>query len=151
MNLHGHAAHRHRRRLGPRRGHRGACAAKPAPSVAILDLNAEAAEARRSAIGGLAVACDVADAASAEAAVAAAAAAHGPARVLVNCAGIGTAERIVGRDGPQALAAFETVIRVNLIGTFNMLRLAAAAMAKLDAARRRRARRHRQHRLGRGL
>ena len=68
----------------------------------------------------------MADATSAEAAVAAARVAHGPARLLVNCAGIGTAGRIVGRDGPMQLAAFERVIRVNLIGSFNMLRLAAA-------------------------
>jgi len=63
---------------------------------------------------------------------AAARAAHGPARLLVNCAGIGNAGRILGRDGPLALSAFEQVIRVNLIGTFNMLRLAAADMAGLD-------------------
>jgi NAD(P)-dependent dehydrogenase (short-subunit alcohol dehydrogenase family) len=50
----------------------------------------------------------------------------------VNCAGIGTAGRIVGRDGPMPLAAFERVIRINLIGSFNLLRLAAADMAKLD-------------------
>ena len=51
---------------------------------------------------------------------------------LVNCAGIGVAKRIVGRDGPMPLADFERVIQVNLIGTFNMLRLAAAEMAKLE-------------------
>ena len=75
---------------------------------------------------------DVADEASAGAAIAKAAAAHGPARVLVNCAGIGIAKRVVGRDGPHPLADFEKVIRVNLIGTFNMIRLAAAAMGKLE-------------------
>ena len=58
--------------------------------------------------------------------------AHGPARVLVNCAGIGVAKRVVGRDGPMPLADFERVIKVNLIGSFNMLRLAAAEMAKLE-------------------
>ena len=78
------------------------------------------------------IVCDVADAASAEAAVAKAREAHGPARLLVNCAGVGTAARIVGRDGPMPLAAFERVIRINLIGSFNLLRLAAADMAKLD-------------------
>jgi len=61
-----------------------------------------------------------------------AAAAHGPARVLVNCAGIGVAKRVVGRDGPQPLADFETVIRVNLIGTFNMIRLFAATASRLE-------------------
>ncbi len=100
--------------------------------VAVLDLNLDAARAVAGRIGGVAVACDVADADSAVAALATAAAAHGPARVLVNCAGIATAQRIVGRDGPLALGAYEKVIRVNLIGTFNMLRLAAAAMSTLD-------------------
>jgi NAD(P)-dependent dehydrogenase (short-subunit alcohol dehydrogenase family) len=100
--------------------------------VAVLDINQAAVEASAARIGGLGIACDVADAASAEAAVAAARAAHGPARLLVNCAGVGTAGRIVGRDGPMALAAFERVIRVNLIGTFNLLRLAAAEMSALE-------------------
>ncbi len=99
--------------------------------VAVLDRNAEAAEAVAKAIGGFAAPCDVADAASAEAALAKAEAAHGPARVLVNCAGVAASKRAVGRDGPQPLGEFETVIRVNLVGTFNMIRLAAAAMAKL--------------------
>lgn len=101
--------------------------------VAIFDVNQPAAEAMAAEIGGLAVACDVADAEAGERAMAAARAAHGPVRVLVNCAGIGTAGRIVGRDGPLALGAYERVVRVNLIGTFNMLRLAAAEMSALDA------------------
>jgi len=100
--------------------------------VAVLDRNAEAAESVAKAIGGLALAGDVADSASAEAALARAAAAHGPARILVNCAGIGVAKRVVGRDGPQPLGDFETVIRVNLIGTFNMIRLFAAAASRLE-------------------
>ncbi|MGB3273993.1 MAG: SDR family NAD(P)-dependent oxidoreductase [Xanthobacteraceae bacterium] len=100
--------------------------------VAVCDLNAALAETMAKEIGGVAVACDVADAASAEAAIAKAAAAHGPARVLVNCAGIGVAQRVVGRDGPMPLADFEKVIRINLIGSFNMLRLATAAMSKLE-------------------
>lgn len=102
--------------------------------VAVLDRNAEAAEAVARAIGGVAAPCDVTDADGAEAALARAAAEHGPARILVHCAGIGTARRIVGRDGPQPLDAFETVIRVNLIGTFNLMRLVAAAMIPLDPA-----------------
>src|ERR687886_160662 len=61
-----------------------------------------------------------------------AAKAHGPARVLVNCAGVGPAKRIVGRDGPMPLEDYERVIRINLIGTFNMMRLAGAEMSKLD-------------------
>jgi NAD(P)-dependent dehydrogenase (short-subunit alcohol dehydrogenase family) len=100
--------------------------------VAVLDINRDAAAASAARFGGIGVACDVADAASAEAALAEARAAHGVERVLVNCAGVGTAGRIVGRDGPLALAAFEHVIRVNLIGTFNMLRLSAAAMSALE-------------------
>ena len=100
--------------------------------VAVFDLNpAAAAEAAR-VVNGLALVGDVADEASASAALAKAAAAHGPARVLINCAGIGVAKRVVGRDGPQPLVDFEKVIRVNLIGTFNMIRLAAAEMAKLE-------------------
>jgi len=100
--------------------------------VAVLDINEANATAVATEINGTAIRCDVSDAASAEQAVAQAAQAHGPARVLVNCAGIGTAGRIVGRDGPMPLADFERVIRVNLIGTFNMLRIASAAMSTLD-------------------
>ncbi len=99
--------------------------------VAVLDIHAENAQKIAGEIGGLAFACDVSEAASAEAAVGAANAALGAARILVNCAGIGTAGRIVGREGPMALAAFKRVIDVNLIGTFNMIRLAAAAMQNL--------------------
>ncbi len=106
--------------------------ARAGAKVAILDVNIDGATATAAATGGLAIRCDVADAASAEQAIAEAAAAHGPARVLVNCAGIGPAKRIVGRDGPQPLADFERVIKINLIGTFNMLRLAAAGMQALD-------------------
>ena len=107
-----------------------ALAAKGA-KVAVFDLNATAAEAVAQAIGGIAVACDVGDSASAEAAVAKAEAAHGPARILINCAGIGTPKRVVGRDGPQPLADFEKVIKVNLVGSFNLIRLVAAAAQKL--------------------
>ena len=108
-----------------------ALAAKGA-KVAVFDLNAAAAEEAAKAVGGVALVGDVADEASAGAAIAKAAAAHGAARVLVNCAGIGTAKRVAGRDGPHPLADFERVIRVNLIGSFNMIRLAAAAMGKLE-------------------
>ena len=94
--------------------------------VAVLDANAAGAEAVAAEIGGLAAACDVTDAASAEAAVAAARAAHGAARILVNCAGIAPAQKIVGRDGAMPLDAFRKVVEVNLIGTFNLLRLFAA-------------------------
>jgi NAD(P)-dependent dehydrogenase (short-subunit alcohol dehydrogenase family) len=108
-----------------------ALAAKGA-KVTVFDLNPAAAGEAAKAIGGLAVAGDVADEVSAGAALTKAAAAHGPARVLVNCAGIGVAKRVAGRDGPHPLADFEKVVRVNLIGTFNMIRLAAAEMGKLE-------------------
>lgn len=100
--------------------------------VALLDVNIDGARALARELGGLAVRCDVADPDSAAAAVAEARAAHGPARVLVNCAGIGVAKRILGRDGPQPLGDFERVVRVNLLGNFNMLRLAAAGMSALE-------------------
>ena len=100
--------------------------------VAVFDLNPAAAEEAAKAIGGVALAGDVADEASASAAIRKAEAAHGAARVLVNCAGIGVAKRVLGRDGPQPLPDFEKVIRVNLIGSFNMIRLAAAGMSALE-------------------
>ncbi len=100
--------------------------------IAVLDINQAAAEAKAAEFGGLGLACDVADAASAEAAMATVQQRLGVPRVLVNCAGVGTAGRIVGRDGPLALDAFERVIRINLIGSFNLLRLAAAAMSDAD-------------------
>lgn len=100
--------------------------------VALLDVNQANCEAVAKEIGGLALACDVTDAASAQAALEAAKARHGAARLLVNCAGIANASRILGRDGPHDLSLFRKVIEVNLIGTFNMLRLAAADMAALE-------------------
>jgi NAD(P)-dependent dehydrogenase (short-subunit alcohol dehydrogenase family) len=100
--------------------------------VAVFDTNEQAAAGVAGEIGGLAVACDVASPDGVEAAVQKAAAAHGAARILVNCAGVGPAKRIVGRDGPMPLAEFERAIRVNLVGTFNCLRLAAAGMQTLD-------------------
>lgn len=100
--------------------------------VAIFDLNADAAADMAARIGAKPFGCDVADAAGAARAVQQAAEAHGPARILVNCAGIATAKRMVGRDGPLPLEEFERVIRVNLIGSFNMMRLAGAGMTGLD-------------------
>src|SRR6185437_7588876 len=93
--------------------------------VAILDVNDKAAASIAIDINGIAIHCDVADPDSADAAIAKAAADHGPARILVNCAGVGPAKRIVGKEGPMPLADYERVIRINLIGTFNMMRLAA--------------------------
>ncbi len=100
--------------------------------VALLDVNMDAANAVAAEIGGIAVKCDVTSGDSAQAAIAAAAAAHGPARIAVNCAGIAPPAKIVGRDGPHDLDLFRKVIEVNLIGTFNMLRLAAAGMQGLE-------------------
>jgi len=100
--------------------------------VAVLDVNEQAALKVANAIGGLVAPCDVASSEEVTATLRSAASVHGPARILVNCAGIGPAKRIVGRDGPAPLSEFERVIRVNLIGTYNCLRLAAAAMLGLE-------------------
>ena len=108
-----------------------AFAAKGAKLV-VVDLNAAAAEEVAKSVGGLAIALDIADASAAEAAFAKIVAEVGGPRVLVNCAGIGVAKRVLGKEGPQALADFDKVVRVNLSGSFNMLRLAAAEMAKLE-------------------
>lgn len=101
--------------------------------VAVVDFNAGGAEAVASEIGGLAVGCDVSDAASAEAAFAQVTERLGAPRILVNCAGIAPAKRIVGRNGIMPLEDFSRVIGVNLIGTFNMLRLFAAQAGNLEA------------------
>ena len=106
--------------------------AQAGAKVALLDVNVDAARTMAAEIGGLAVHCDVADAESAATAVAAAREKHGPARILVNCAGIGPAKRIVGRDGPMPLPDFARVIAINLTGTFNMMRLCAAGMQTLS-------------------
>ena len=97
--------------------------------VALLDQDVDAARVQAKAIGGLALACDVTDAAQALHAVAAARAEHGAAAILVNCAGVAPAQRVLGREGPMRLEDFERVIQVNLVGSFNLLRLAAADMA----------------------
>ena len=101
--------------------------------VAVVDLNLDGAREVASKCGGVAIRCDVGDAKSGEEAVAEARSKHGPARILVNCAGIGLGKRIVGKEGPMPLEDFTKVIQTNLIGTFNMMRLAAADMTKLDA------------------
>jgi NAD(P)-dependent dehydrogenase (short-subunit alcohol dehydrogenase family) len=106
--------------------------AKAGAKVAVLDVNESAARAMAGEIGGIAVLCDVSDARSAEAAIAEAREAHGAARIAINCAGIGPAARIVGKEGPLDLDQFRRVIEINLIGSFNILRLAAADMVKLD-------------------
>jgi len=99
--------------------------------VAILDVNGDAARLVAAKIGGVGIACDVTSPEGTAAAIAEARTRHGAARILVNCAGVGTARRIVGRDGPQPLDDFAKVITINLIGTFNAMRLAAADMQTL--------------------
>jgi NAD(P)-dependent dehydrogenase (short-subunit alcohol dehydrogenase family) len=100
--------------------------------VAIFDVNQKAAAEVAIDINGIAIACDVTEAAATEAAFAKAAADHGVARILINCAGVGPAKRIVGRDGPMPLDDFARVVSINLVGTFNAMRLAAAAMQPLS-------------------
>jgi NAD(P)-dependent dehydrogenase (short-subunit alcohol dehydrogenase family) len=107
--------------------------------VAVLDRNGDGARAIAAEIvaaGGtaLGLACDITQTDSALAALQAAAVAHGPARLLMNVAGIGSAKRIVGKDGsPAPLDDFKRVIEVNLVGTYNITRLVVAQMVKLDA------------------
>ena len=99
--------------------------------VAVLDVNGDAAARVAADIGGVACPCDITDSASVQAALGKAAAAHGPARILMNVAGIGTAKRIVQKDGtPAPLEDFVRVVNVNLIGAYNVTRLFAAECAK---------------------
>ena len=97
--------------------------------VSILDVNEQAGTALAEEVGAHFAVCDITASASVEQALATARAAHGAARILVNCAGIGGAKRLVGKDGnAMPLEDFSRIINVNLIGTFNMIRLAAAEM-----------------------
>jgi NAD(P)-dependent dehydrogenase (short-subunit alcohol dehydrogenase family) len=100
--------------------------------VAVFDLSRENAEMVAREIGGRAIVGDVVNEADAQRAVDEAAAAHGPARVLVNCAGTGNAIRVVGKTGPFPLDAFVRIVNINLIGTFNVLRLFAAKLMGTD-------------------
>ena len=105
--------------------------ARQGARVAVLDVNAEGAQAVAQEIGGLGLRCDITDSASIEQAIAATREAFGPVRALMNVAGIGGAKRVVGKDGTaMPLEDFKRVIDVNLVGTFNVIRLAAAEMAK---------------------
>jgi NAD(P)-dependent dehydrogenase (short-subunit alcohol dehydrogenase family) len=107
--------------------------AKLGARVAVLDVNEAGAARVADEIGGLALRCDITDPEQVEAAFEAASAAHGPARILMNIAGIGSAKRIIDRQGqPAPLADFERVVRINLVGTYNVLRLAAARIARLE-------------------
>ena len=101
--------------------------------VAVLDVNLANAERVAAEIKGVACQCDITDSASLQAAIDAAAATHGPARILGHIAGIGSAKRVIAKDGSAApLEDFVRVVNVNLIGTYNVARLFAAACAKLD-------------------
>jgi NAD(P)-dependent dehydrogenase (short-subunit alcohol dehydrogenase family) len=102
--------------------------------VTVLDRNLEGAQRVAYEIGGIAVACDVTAEAGVLDALAQSRKAHGPLRIAIHCAGIGTAGRIVGRTGPLAQEAFEETVRVNLFGTFNVLRLTAHEMSETELA-----------------
>ena len=126
-----------------------AMAAKGA-KIGIIDQSKENAEKVAAEVKGVALHADVTDEEAIKAAIAKAEAAHGVARVLMNCAGIGGSQRIVGKDGVYPLAKFARIINVNLIGTFN-LPAAVRRTPRHGGADRRRARRHHQHRERRGL
>ncbi|MFV0679622.1 SDR family NAD(P)-dependent oxidoreductase [Ottowia sp.] len=101
--------------------------------VTVLDVNLDNAQKVASEIGGLAIQADVTSGDSMQAAIDQAAAAHGPARILMQIAGVGGAKRIVGKDGSAApLEDFAKIVNINLIGTYNVARLFAAACAKLE-------------------
>lgn len=100
--------------------------------VALADRDREKGEALANEIGAAFVETDVTDEASAQAAIASAKSAMGGINGLVNCAGIATAERTLGRNGPHEINSFERTVGINLTGSFNMIRLATAAMAEND-------------------
>lgn len=100
--------------------------------VAVLDVNLANAKRVAAEIGGVGIACDITNTDSLQAALVQAAAAHGPARILMNIAGIGTAKRLLNKEGqPAPLEDFAKVVNVNLIGSYNAARLFAAECAKL--------------------
>ena len=101
--------------------------------VVVLDTNVRAAEEVAENIGGLGIGCDVSDAQAMEDALAKSEQELGPAAVAVCCAGIAPAARIVGKRGPMPLDDFARVIQVNLLGSFNLMRLAAAQMKGREA------------------
>ena len=108
-----------------------AMAAKGA-KIAVFDQSMENAEKVAAEVKGVAVHADVTDEEQVKAGLAKAEAAHGVARVLMNCAGIGGSQRIVGKDGVYPLAKFVRIINVNLIGTFNVLRLFAERLVTAE-------------------
>ncbi|MGE0254458.1 MAG: SDR family NAD(P)-dependent oxidoreductase [Alphaproteobacteria bacterium] len=106
--------------------------ARAGMKVAALDVNMDGARAVAAETGGIAVECNVTSSDSAEAAVKAARDKHGIAQVLINCAGVGTVGRIIGRNGPMPLADFERTIAINLTGSFNLMRLAVFDMYNVE-------------------
>ena len=109
-------------------------AAAQGARVAVLDINEAGAKRVAHEVGGLGLHCDITDAASVTRALDTAQERQGSPRVLLNIAGIGGARRVVQRDGsPAPLEDFERVVRVNLIGTYNIIRLTAARMVALQA------------------
>ncbi|MDG4576447.1 MAG: SDR family NAD(P)-dependent oxidoreductase [Defluviicoccus sp.] len=100
--------------------------------VAVFDMAEEAASRVAKDVGGVACICDVSNGESTEAAIGKAKAAHGAARVVVQCAGIAPPAKIVGRKGPHTLEMYSKVVNVNLVGIFNVMRLAAVDMLSLD-------------------
>ena len=118
-------------------------------NVVLADVNEAQGNALAAELGAKArfVRTDVTDEASAKAAVAVAQSSFGTLHGLVNCAGIAIGERVVGKEGPHALASFVRTININLIGSFNMTRLAADLMSHNRSERRRRTRRDRLHRI----
>ena len=107
--------------------------ARQGARVAVLDVNAEGAQRVAAEIGGIACRADITRTEDVQAALDAADAAHGTPRIVMNIAGIGTAKRVIGKDGsPAPLEDFERVVRINLVGTYNVIRLAAARIAKLE-------------------
>ncbi|WP_016702907.1 SDR family NAD(P)-dependent oxidoreductase [Pseudomonas chlororaphis] len=105
---------------------------KAGAQVMLVDLNAEAVAAQAQQLGCRSTVADITDEAAAEAAVQATLKAFGSLHGLVNCAGIVRGEKILGKHGPHALASFSQVVNVNLIGSFNLMRLAAAAIANSE-------------------
>ncbi len=102
-------------------------------NVAILDMSIDRAEIIANDIGAIAIECDVSDAKSVENAFIKAKEKNGLCGLAISCAGIAPATRIVGRDGPMPLDDFEQVIKINLIGSFNIMRIAASQMAERPA------------------
>lgn len=106
--------------------------ARKGARVALFDLNAKGAEEVANDINGIGITCNVTDEQAVQSALEQTTSALGAPRILVNCAGIGGAHRVVGKNGPHPLDEFRKVVEVNLVGTFNMIRLFAAQAQDLD-------------------